>query len=182
MLAKQDEDRERGSRAAALGSWVPLEQAVSRLADLLRVARPEHRRWLVSRAANGQPWGKYALDRASKRAIGRAGIAGSWRFHVLRHFFVTQRCGCHRGLMPDVRWWRWGDRRALGRPAQSRLGQCVLHPHCLRCLRCSRCSRCLRCLRSAAQTVSGLPASSVSSVSTVSTVSRNRRRCLLRNS
>jgi len=61
-----------------------------RLAALLREARPEHRRGLVSTATNGQPWGEYGLNQALKRALGRAGIEGSWRFHDLRHFFVTQ--------------------------------------------------------------------------------------------
>jgi len=61
-----------------------------RLTVLLRTARPEHRRGLVSTAANGQPWGEYGLNQALKRASGRAGIEGSWRFHDLRHFFVTQ--------------------------------------------------------------------------------------------
>ncbi len=41
-------------------------------------------------AGNGQPWGEYGLNQALKRAIGRAGVEGSWRFHDLRHFFVTQ--------------------------------------------------------------------------------------------
>ena len=66
---------------------IPLDP---RLAALLRAARPEQRRGLVSIAGNGQPWGEYGLNQALKRAIGRAGVEGSWRFHDLRHFFVTQ--------------------------------------------------------------------------------------------
>jgi len=60
------------------------------LMELLRAARPAQRRGLVSTTSDGKPWGEYGLNQALKRAIPKAGLEGSWRFHDLRHFFVTQ--------------------------------------------------------------------------------------------
>jgi len=42
--------------------------------------------------SDGKPWGEYGLQ-ALKRAIPaipKAGLEGSWMFHDLRYFFVTQ--------------------------------------------------------------------------------------------
>jgi integrase len=43
---------------------------------------------LVSRNALGKPWGEFTLRATFKRVCKRAGLSG-WRFHDLRHFFVT---------------------------------------------------------------------------------------------
>jgi integrase len=43
---------------------------------------------LVSVNALGEPWGEYTLRATFKRVARRADLAG-WRFHDLRHFFVT---------------------------------------------------------------------------------------------
>jgi integrase len=66
---------------------VPL---ASQLLTLLRYARPPHGRGLVSTTKSGQPWAECGLNQALKRAATKAGIEGKWRFHDLRHFFVTQ--------------------------------------------------------------------------------------------
>jgi len=60
------------------------------LAALLAAARPAHRRGLVATTTDGKPWGEYGLKQALNRAVERAELSGSWRFHDLRHFFVTQ--------------------------------------------------------------------------------------------
>lgn len=60
------------------------------LATLLEAARPSHRRGSVAPTSDGKPWGEHGLNQALKRAVERAGLKGSWRFHDLRHFFVTQ--------------------------------------------------------------------------------------------
>ncbi len=43
---------------------------------------------LVSLTAEGEPWGQWGLRQTFKRACKRARLEG-WRFHDLRHFFVT---------------------------------------------------------------------------------------------
>ncbi len=49
---------------------------------------------LVAITGHGEPWGERGLHQAFKRASHRAGLTG-WRFHDLRHYFVTSlfRCG-----------------------------------------------------------------------------------------
>lgn len=47
--------------------------------------------WLeVATTSGGQRWGEYGLLQAFKRAAKRAGLGDEWRFHDLRHFFVTE--------------------------------------------------------------------------------------------
>jgi integrase len=43
---------------------------------------------LVSCGSDGEPWGEFALHKTFKRTCQRATIDG-WRFHDLRHYFVT---------------------------------------------------------------------------------------------
>ncbi|KYF87772.1 hypothetical protein BE20_24825 [Sorangium cellulosum] len=44
----------------------------------------------VALTEQGKPWGEYGLLQAFKRAAKRAGLEDGWRFHDLRHFFVTR--------------------------------------------------------------------------------------------
>ncbi|WP_437785346.1 tyrosine-type recombinase/integrase [Sorangium sp. So ce1097] len=45
---------------------------------------------LVSTTRRGQPWAECSLNQALKQAMKKAGIVAPFRFHDLRHFFVTQ--------------------------------------------------------------------------------------------
>ncbi|HSN97763.1 MAG TPA: tyrosine-type recombinase/integrase [Candidatus Nanopelagicales bacterium] len=60
------------------------------LVALLQAIPSNRRHGLVATTQRGGPWGEYGLNQALKRAIRRAGCKGSWRYHDLRHFFVTQ--------------------------------------------------------------------------------------------
>ncbi|UJR83634.1 tyrosine-type recombinase/integrase [Sandaracinus amylolyticus] len=58
------------------------------LVDVLRGAGPRDRSARVSLGPKGTPWTEHSLGAAFRRAQRRAGLEG-WRFHDLRHFFVT---------------------------------------------------------------------------------------------
>lgn len=66
---------------------VPLAR---QLAEMLRAARPQSARGLVATTSRGAQRAQCGLNQALKRAARKAGIEGAWRFHDLRHFFVTQ--------------------------------------------------------------------------------------------
>lgn len=45
---------------------------------------------LVAVTAAGEPWGESGLTQAFQRCTVKAGIAGEWSYHSLRHFFITE--------------------------------------------------------------------------------------------
>lgn len=86
----------------------------------------------VSVTEAGTPWGEYGLLQAFKRALVRAGIVKPWRFHDLRHHFVTalfkggvgantvQALAGHANLATTARYAHTG--RADARAAIAQLG------------------------------------------------------------
>ena len=64
---------------------VPL---IPELRTALQKVRPRERDKFVALNAYGRKWTDWGLLQAFKRAYERAGLKG-WRFHDLRHFFVT---------------------------------------------------------------------------------------------
>ena len=70
---------------------VPLApQLLAELQAARRCQTQAQARQLVSTTSRGKPWGEFGLNQALKRALRKAGLEGAWRFHDLRHFFVTQ--------------------------------------------------------------------------------------------
>ena len=65
---------------------VPLAEP---LRVLLEVAEPKVPRELVAKTSHGEPWKESGLLQAFRRAQKKVGIEG-FRFHDLRHFFVTE--------------------------------------------------------------------------------------------
>lgn len=65
---------------------VPIAEA---LAVLFKAAGPKAPRELVAKTSHGEPWKESGLLQAFRRAQKKAGIEG-FRFHDLRHFFVTE--------------------------------------------------------------------------------------------
>lgn len=67
---------------------VPLTKALRKAIEArVKAGSPDDRVALTER---GTPWGEYGMIQAFKRAGRRAGITKSWRFHDLRHYFVTR--------------------------------------------------------------------------------------------
>jgi integrase len=58
------------------------------LLELLRKAGSKAKHELVAKNSDGEPWGEFGLLLAFQRAQKKAGFSG-WRFHDLRHAFVT---------------------------------------------------------------------------------------------
>lgn len=58
------------------------------LLAMLREAGPGAPHAVVARTGHGEPWGQSGLLQAFRRAQTRAGLTG-WRFHDLRHHFVS---------------------------------------------------------------------------------------------
>lgn len=64
---------------------VPL---VPELKSMLDAITSKPRDGYVATAGEGKPWSEFAVMKAFKRACAKAGLTG-WRFHDLRHAFVT---------------------------------------------------------------------------------------------
>jgi integrase len=64
---------------------VPLLPDLKEAIDRVKRGEPHE---LVARNADGDPWSEFALGLAFRRACERAEVR-AWRFHDLRHYFVT---------------------------------------------------------------------------------------------
>lgn len=58
------------------------------LRDILAATPEELRQGLVSKTTEGNPWGQFSLYKAFRSACRGAGLK-EWRYHDLRHYFVT---------------------------------------------------------------------------------------------
>jgi integrase len=65
---------------------IPLAETLFRELSKTKKPKPDS---LVCVTSLGEPWGEYGLIQSFKRACKRAELETSWRFHDLRHFFVT---------------------------------------------------------------------------------------------
>jgi integrase len=65
---------------------IPLAETLVRELSKTKKPLPDA---LVCLTSLGSPWGEYGLIQSFKRAGKRAELDASWRFHDLRHFFVT---------------------------------------------------------------------------------------------
>jgi integrase len=65
---------------------IPLADVLVRELSTTKKPKPDD---LVCLTSLGQPWAEYGLIQSFKRACKRAELDTSWRYHDLRHFFVT---------------------------------------------------------------------------------------------
>jgi integrase len=59
------------------------------LTEELTAVPKKERSGLVARRRDGKPWKEFGLGQAFRRACMKAKLNRTWRFHDLRHFFVT---------------------------------------------------------------------------------------------